>query len=85
MQIREQLEAIGTALLMIEKLPAGTVWALTCTNDDDTDSTSVLNIYIASENWNNFRAFLRLENLVDRDETFVSYHKDALTVSFIEE
>jgi len=85
-----QLDAIGSALLFIKMLPDGTVWSLTCTNDDDAESPSVLNIYIDEPEWPLYQELLALGKLTDRStrndgEQFVSFRHGTLNVSFIEE
>lgn len=86
---RKQLEAMGTALLFVQKLPPNTVWSLTCTNDDDADSPGVLNIYTTESNWFNLASILDLKKITDRSTTengdqFVSYKVGTLMVSFIQ-
>jgi hypothetical protein len=82
---RSQLEAVGSALLLIEKLPADTVWALELTNDDDAESPSVLNIFAEREAWPKLQVSLRLGRPVDREETFISWRQGTLHISFIEQ
>lgn len=87
---QEQLEAMGTALLMIAKLEQGTVWALECTNDDDADTPSTLNIFTVSSKWDGLRASLKLGRPVDRStkevgEQFLSFRQGTLMISLIEE
>lgn len=84
----KQLEAIGTALLMVQKLPEKTIWGLHCTNSDDAESPSTLNIYIPRGSWYTMHALLRLGNSVDSqmgEMKYVSYRKGQLLISFIEE
>jgi len=86
---RTQLEAMGSALILIKMLPDGTVWSLTCTNDDDAESPSVLNIFTAEPEWPLFQELLALGKPTDRStsdgEQFVSFRHGALLVSLIEE
>lgn len=87
---QKQLEAMASALLLIERLPLDTVWSLTCTNDDDADNPSVLNVYADEEDWAKLACSLRLPRIVDRStrgsgDQFVSYRVGSLYVSFIEE
>jgi hypothetical protein len=85
----KQLEAIGSALLLIQKLPAHAVWALECTNDDDAESPSVLNIFAEEDQWAGIALSLRLgkpvdRNTSDRGEQFVSYRQGTLHISLIQ-
>ena len=89
-----QLEAIGTALILIQQLPEGTVWSLTCTNDDDKLSQSVLNIFAPVSEWPALRTSLRLDlngppvddnNNNPDDPQFLSFEEGTLTVSLVEE
>jgi hypothetical protein len=87
---RTQLEAVGSALLLIEKLHAGTVWALEVTNDDDAESPTVLNIFAEQGNWVDIIAALRLGKATDRSiyekgEQFMSFRQGTLLISLIEE
>jgi len=82
---RTQLEALGSALLLIERLPEQTVWALELTNDDDAESPSVLNIFTERANWSALTSLLRLGRSVDVDKTFLSFRQGTLHISFIEE
>lgn len=82
---RTQLEAMGSALLLIEKLPANTIWALELTNDDDATSPSVLNIFAECTAWMKLQVSLRLGQPVDRETTFISWRQGTLHISFIEQ
>lgn len=86
---RQQLEAIGSALLLVQKLPAHTVWALEVTNDDDAESPTVLNIFTEQDEWPILIALLHLGAHTDRStsqngEQFVSFRQGTLLVSIIE-
>lgn len=81
---KTQLEAIGTALLLIQKLPTQTVWALELTNDDDAESPSVLNIFAERVVWPALIEILRLGKSVDQDKSFLSFRQGTLHISFIE-
>lgn len=85
-----QLEAIGSALLLIQKLPDGTIWSLTCTNDDDATSPSVLNIFAPESEWTLLRDRLKLGRAIDQStradrEQFLSFRLGTLLVSLIEQ
>ena len=80
-----QLEAIGSALLLIQKLPAQSIWALELTNDDDAESPSVLNIFAEREEWPMLMVSLRLGKPVDSEKNFLSFRQGTLHISFIEE
>jgi hypothetical protein len=85
----KQLEAIGSALLRIPNLPDGSVWSLTCTNDDDAESPSVLNIFVPESEWLILQGRLKLGKSVDRStsgigDQFISYRVGTLLISFIE-
>lgn len=80
---RTQLEALGSALLLIQKLPDGTVWALTITNDDDAECPSVLNVYIEREHWTKYINLLSLGRAIDTSESFMSWRQGTLLVSLI--
>lgn len=87
---QQQLEAMGTALLLIKKLPDGAVWAMTCTNDDDASSPSVLNIFAPECDWAIIRSRLNLGKPTDRStdeisEQFLSFRHGTLLVSLIEQ
>jgi hypothetical protein len=87
---REQLEAIGSALLLIQRLPDGSVWSLTCTNDDDAESPTVLNVYAEWSTWATLIVALGLGKSIDRStqevgEQFVSFKQGTLLISFIEQ
>ena len=87
---RKQLEAIGSALLLIEKLPSGAVWALEVTNDDDAESPTVLNIFATEEHWPFIITSLHLgkptdQNTEGKGDQFVSYRQGTLLVSIIEQ
>jgi len=82
---RKQLEAMGSALLLIEKLPADAVWALELTNDDDAENPSVLNVFAGRDAWMKMQVSLRLGTPVDSDhKTFLSWRQGTLLISFIE-
>lgn len=90
MHFDRQLEAIGTALLLIQKLPDWAVWALTCTNDDDADSPSVLNIFAPESHWQRLCETLKLGRPVDRStgekgSQFLSFRHGTLLISIIEQ
>jgi hypothetical protein len=83
---QSQLEAIGTALLLIPKLPEGTVWALTATNDDDARSPTVFNIYFRDDpEAETLVTLLKLGEPVDvdQDEEFASWRRGTLFISLI--
>jgi hypothetical protein len=87
---KQQLEAIGSALLLIERLPDGAVWSLTCTNDDDAESPSVLNIFAEESEWTTIITRLRLGKVFDRsttgnEEQFITFKQGTLTISIIQE
>lgn len=48
---RRQVTAIASALPLIERLPAGTIWSLTVTDEADDDSAAVLNIFAPEIEW----------------------------------
>lgn len=86
---RKQLEAIGSALILIERLPAHAVWALEVTNDDDAESPTVLNIFTEEEQWLPLIASLRLGKAIDRStndkgDQFISFRQGTLLISIIE-
>jgi len=86
---RQQLEAIGSALLLIERLPADAVWALEVTNDDDAESPTVLNVFAPSDAWAKLMVSLRLGKPTDRStsengEQFISFRQGTLLISIIE-
>lgn len=86
---QKQMEAIGSALLHIQKLPEGTVWALTCTNDDDAESPSTLNIFVDETEWDRYQKLLHLGKPTDRsthenDERFICFKQGTLHISFIQ-
>lgn len=85
MSFRQQLEAMGSALILIERLPAQTIWALEVTNDDDAESPTVLNIFADREEWMKLQISLRLGKSVDSESSFLSFRQGTLLVSFIEE
>jgi hypothetical protein len=78
-----QLETIGSALLLIQKLSDQEVWALECTNDDDAESPSVLNIFTEPERWPHLILLLRLGKPVDSYKTFLSFRQGTLHISLI--
>jgi len=87
---RKQLEAIGSALILVQKLPAHAVWALEVTNDDDAESPTVLNIFAEQDEWLSLIASLRLGKATDRStdekgEQFISFRQGTLLVSIIEQ
>ena len=87
---QKQMEAIGSALLLIQKLPEATVWSLTCTNDDDAESPSVLNIFIQESDWKPFQEHLKLGKPTDRSthedgEQFVCFRQGTLHIGFIQQ
>ncbi len=90
MSFRQQLEAIGSALLLIQRLPDGSVWSLTCTEDDDAESPSVLNIFVRSDQWVGLTERLKLGAPVDRStneigDQFITFRHGTLLISFIEQ
>jgi hypothetical protein len=90
MSFEKQLEAIGSALLLVPKLPSGTTWALTCTNDDDAESPTVFNIYAPEDTWSNLQSVLHLGKPTDRsthegEDQFISFRRGTLLVSFIQQ
>lgn len=90
MSFSKQLEAMGTAIIFINALPDGTVWSLTCTNADDAESPSVLNIYAQQGAWQTLRNLLKLGKPVDKSATadgdqFVCFRHGTLYISIIEE
>ena len=84
---QRQLEAIGSALILIGKLPEGAVWSLTCTNDDDADSPSVLNIYLKpGEEPSAVANTMHLGRFTDdRGDDFVSFRQGTLLISLVEQ
>jgi hypothetical protein len=83
---QNQLEAIGTALLLIQKLPHTAVWALELTNDDTLRSPSVLNIfYREDEEVETLRTLLKLGQAIDIEDDFISWQQGTLYISFIKE
>ncbi len=81
-----QLEALGTALLLIQKLPSGTVWAVTITNDDNGNEPSVLNIFYSEpDTFEMLVHRLRLGAPVDMEDEFTSWRRGALLISLIKE
>lgn len=86
---KDQMDALGTALLLIQRLPQGTTWSLTCTNDDTAESPSVLNIYVIHEGWPQLCERMRLSKPTTRssredEDQYVSYRQGALLISLIE-
>ena len=86
----KQLEAIGTALLLIQRLPAHSIWALEVTNDDDAEHPTVLNIFTDHDEWLSIIGTLRLGKPTDRStnesgEQFMSFRQGTLLVSLIEQ
>lgn len=82
---QKQLEALGTALLLIERLPPGTIWSICCTNEDDTDQ-SALNIYAPEREWARLILALKLKGdsqLVPG--VFQAFRRGTLTVTFTKE
>lgn len=90
---QKQLEAIGSALLLIKRLPEGSVWSLCATNDDDAESPTVLNVFADEEHWGGITSALGLGRALDRGragqsgrlEKFVSFRQGTLMISLIEE
>jgi hypothetical protein len=87
---KQQLEAIGSALLLIQRLPAHTIWALEVTNDDDAENPTVLNIFAEQNEWLSLVVSLRLGKHTDRStheqgEQFISFRQGTLLVSIIEQ
>ncbi len=82
---RTQLEAIGSALLLIERLPAHTVWVLEVTNQDTAEEPTVLNIFADRDEWAMLQVSLRLGKPTDNDVMFRSFRQGTLYISFIEE
>ena len=87
---QKQMEALGSALLLSQRLQEDTVWALTCTNDDDAESPTVLNIFAKESEWPVLRQLLRLGKSIDRSEPeipdkFISWRQGTLLISFIEQ
>lgn len=86
---RCQLEAIGTALIIIRNLPEGTIWALTCTNDDeDARSPTVLNIFAPEKDWESLAERLHLpeppvDESPDAGDQYRSYLYETLLISLI--
>jgi hypothetical protein len=81
-----QLEALGTALLLIKKLPATTVWALELTNDDDMENSSVLNIFYRDQAFaDQLTTLLRLGEAIDVEDDFTSWRRGTLLISLIKE
>ena len=90
MSFAQQIEAMGTALILIQKLPEGSVWSLTFTEDDTAESPSVLNIFAYEEVWPELISRLNLGRSVDRStygkgEQFMSFRQGTLLISFIEQ
>jgi len=85
---QRQLEAIGSALILIQKLPDHAIWALEVSNDDDTDSPTVLNIFAPTHEWSSLVERLKLGRHTDegtKDVMFKSYKQGTLHISIIEE
>lgn len=89
MNFNHQLEAIGSALLLIKRLPIHSVWALTCTNDDDAESPTVLNVYAPVEEWSYLQDALKLGKHLNDSHSggskFISFRQGTLLISLIEE
>lgn len=73
----------------IEALPNGVVWSFTCTDEDDSTSPAVLNIYIKEEQWSTVVAMLEFKRYVERstkDEIpkYVTYRDGAVAISLIQ-
>lgn len=81
---RKQMEAIGSALLLIHKLPDWAVWSMTCTNDDDAESPSVLNVFAAEAEWTSLAESMALGKQVDEGQGYRSYRQGTLLISLIE-
>jgi hypothetical protein len=83
---RTQLEAIGSALLHIQKLPKETVWSLICTDDDTAQSPSSLTIYTPADTWDALTALLKLRSRPTEDlPTSRAYQQGTLYITFTEE
>jgi hypothetical protein len=84
---RLQLEAIGSALLLIQRLAEGTVWALIVTNDDDQrKAPTVLNIYADPLDWAAICDRLKLKNPCDHQlDEFISFQQGTLLISITKE
>ncbi len=77
-------EAIEDAVGIVERLPFDSPWHLNITEDDDAESPASLNVFLSEEEWEPTLQVLRLGEHSDRGEDFVSWYRDALTVSLIE-
>ena len=82
---RTQLEAIGSALLLIERLDDDAVWALEVTNQDTAEEPTVLNIFAEIRQWSRIIERLHLGSGVDAGDKFISFRKGTLYISIIEE
>lgn len=81
---RLQLEALGTALMLVQKLPSHAVWVLNVTNNDDEANPTVLNIFADYSEWASIAMSLRLKTIEDAfEDKFLSYRVGYLLVSLI--
>jgi hypothetical protein len=82
----QQLEAIGSALLHIEKLPPDTPWSLFCTNEDDASSPTSLTIFTPYANWDGLVALLKLRSRPTEDTRIArAFQQGTLYITFTEE
>lgn len=82
MKNAEQLKATRAAAVLIPLLP-DCIWTLSVGDEADA---SVLNIYIGSDHWKALALKLNLpETPTDKGGGYVSYLRNALLVSFIDE
>lgn len=85
-----QTTSIQEASRVISLLPSDSVWSLCATEDDDIESPTVLNIFIKPTLRDRYIAHflsvgIGLGKASDVGESFISYRRGGLLISFIEE
>ena len=56
----DQLKATRAALDLMRRIPQGTIWSLSVTNDDDPSAPSALNLFVPRAEWKQLAAVLKL-------------------------
>ncbi len=81
-----QRTALEVAAQVLEALPAGTIFGITITDDDDHVSPSVFNIFAPASEWLYLRSLLNLnENeQIDRGERYISFRVGPMEISITE-
>jgi hypothetical protein len=83
---QQQLTAIGSALLHIEKLPLDTPWSLVCTNEDDVSSPTALTIFVPHTMWEGLAARFKLRSKpTENTRRALAYQQGSLYITFTEE